>query len=422
MNVFSLSDLLLFLVLLSFRKVKGKSVVNHDSISCDDTTSQKNIIDWVRSNGGYFSSKQEFRRAVPGDPSSFFGIFTTDDIVEGELLTSVPWKCIINESDNSDELNLYFHCASKRKLISEMRKGDKSFYEPYTKYLLNQPRGKIPSDWSNAGKRLLEGVILGYDMLPPANSIHLLRLWKDWCNVEDDDFKDQLAQQAMIEYHTRGDDAVLIPLYDLHNHAQNMAVNVLVQVESGVKQNVVAKRSIRKGEQIGFSYNKSPHVDASDHKYYGTPEFLRDYGFIEPMPQRWWIKKIGFDVEERNHNTDDDDTGVKITWLCKPTPENETYLKDQLARLMTDVQPKLNKIKEVSGVGSCNNKQSVNCSSEPNVPPQSELVVILQYFDTLTTVISAALQSFSNLEESLDDCCNDDYDYDYDDDDIPIIV
>ena len=131
-----------------------------------------------------------------------------------------------------------------------MRKSNKSFYKPYTKYLLNQPQGKIPSDWSNAGKRLLEGVILGYDMLPPANSIHLLRLWKDWCNVEDDDFKDPLAQQAMIEYHTRADDAVLIPLYDLHNHAQNMAVNVLVQVESGVKQNVVAKQSIQKGEQI----------------------------------------------------------------------------------------------------------------------------------------------------------------------------
>ena len=174
-------------------------------------------------------------------------------------------------------------------------------------------------------------------------------------------------------------------------------------------------KAFKKVNKFGFSYNKSPHVDASDHKYYGTSEFLRDYGFIEPMPQRWWIKKIGFDVEEINHNTDNDDTSVKITWLCKPTLENETYLKDQLARLMTDVQPKLNKIREVSGVGSCNNKQSMNCSSEPNVPPQSELVVILQYFNTLTTVISAALQSFSNLEvELLDECCSDDDDYDYD--------
>jgi len=417
----SLPFLSSFHLLAGLCKANQSRAVDRDAhSSCDDTTSQKNIIDWVRSNGGYFSSKQEFRRAVPGDSSSFFGIFATEDIVEGELLTSVPWKCVISaedEEDDEDESNPYFFCASKRRLLSEMRMGDRSFYGPYITYLLNQPRGKIPSDWSNAGKHLLEDVILGYDMLSPIDSIHLLQLWKGWCDVEDDDFKDPLTQQAMIEYHTRADDAVLIPLYDLYNNFQGDRVNSLVQVTFGEKQDVVAKRNIRKGEELGYSYSQSPHQEMFDQQYYSTPEFLRDYGFVETLlPQRWWFGEIGFDVEEGNS---DDDGDVKITWLSEPTPKDAAFLKDQLVRLVVAVEPYLEEIeRKATDHLECEEDISKICSNKLDIPPQSEIVIIRQYFDALRAAILAAQESYLNGWVS----SHDDYKHDdeSDDDGIPI--
>ena len=72
--------------------------------------------------GGYFNPKQEFRRASP----HHFGVFASQDISEGEMLISVPWKCILTA--DTDELNNDIFCDSTHYIIEETNKGNDSFY------------------------------------------------------------------------------------------------------------------------------------------------------------------------------------------------------------------------------------------------------------------------------------------------------
>lgn len=370
------------LALLLFAPRLGKAQ------TCDDTSSQQSIIDWVRSNGGHFSTKQEFRRATD-DSSSYFGIFATQDIEKGELLTSVPWKCVITAQDdeNVDDARWwlgaedhagYFFCDSTRLLVEEMKKGAESFYYPYTKYLIGQPRGKIPSDWSDAGKDLLEEV-LGYDMLPPEDAVGLIELWKQTCLVKGE--SDPLEEKAFIEYHARSDDNVLIPLYDLHNHAQGNKANILIKVSYGQSQDAIADRPIKKGEQLCFSYNLSPHVP---HSYYGTSDFLRDYGFVEPFPQQWGFldKEIRFTLQE------DENGKTRVTWRSTPSPGHGKFLREQLGRLRDVVQPHLKQIEK-----EATNPAKSATRENWSIPTLNELATIRQYFDALKLAISAALEA-----------------------------
>lgn len=354
------------------------------SINLDDTVLQQGIIDWVKASGGHFSPKQQFRRAIPGDPSSYFGIFATEDIKEGELLTSVPWSCVIirsnDESDESDDEQGELYCSSYRLLMKEIRKGDKSFFAPYTSYLLKQPRGKLPSDWTEAGKSVLKEVI--GDSLPPKDPVGLLDSWKRQCTSNDGD--DPLEQLAFLEHHLRADDKILVPLYDLYNHANGERDSAKVIVSNGNKQDVYASRDIKKGEQICFSYELTSHMGGPSHvrwsyKHYGTAEFLRDYGFVESLPQRWIFpdQKTSFELAENESGE-----RIKLKWIQGP-PKHFSFFKRQLERLLKDVQPKLEQLEE----------QATKEASNKSLPRPYELAVIRQYFDALQTAISAAIET-----------------------------
>ena len=119
--------------------------------SKDDITLQLNVIDWVVENGGYFNPKQEIRRIFPGGP---FGIFATSRIEKGELIASVPWKCVMTAG--TDDFETFVHCGTTQFIIDEMHKGDASFFAPYTAYLLSAPPVNIPSMWSDDAKNLLK--------------------------------------------------------------------------------------------------------------------------------------------------------------------------------------------------------------------------------------------------------------------------
>mmetsp|Transcript_32049 Transcript_32049/g.73726 ORF Transcript_32049/g.73726 Transcript_32049/m.73726 type:complete len:1237 (-) Transcript_32049:124-3834(-) len=351
--------------------------------SCDDTTPQQKIIQWTVSNGGYFSSKQEFRRAIPGDPSSIFGIFAKEDIKKGELLTSVPWKCIIHspfevlDRGYTTDKNEYFDCTSTSFLIDEMKKGNTSFFEPYITYMLDQPRGKIPSDWSDAGKNLLE-MVIGYDMLPPQDAVGLVDVWKKLCHVEGND---PLETQMMVEYYARCDDNILVPVYDLYNHANGYRKNGIYTTTWGIKQDFFAFRDIQKGEEINHSYSQNDNQDEDTQENYDTPQFLRDYGFVEPFPQRWSFDegKVRFDL-----NVSDDVS--QVTWRGeKPDFESVKFMQEQLWRLLDKVEPRLEAIEEIVE----------NQEHEGNtVPPPSEVATIRQYFDALYNALEAAVDIF----------------------------
>lgn len=372
----------------------------------ETNSAQQIIIDWVRENGGYFSNKQEFRRAIPGDATSHFGIFAKDDIQRGEVLTRVPWKCVITQEDKEEDSqqNPYFFCGSTRMLIDEMRKGEESFFAPYTAYLRSQPRGKIPSDWSDVGKDLLKQV-LGGDKLPPDDVTDLGGLWQQLCYQGAP--IDDLAQQALMEFHARADDNFLVPLYDLYNHAQDEKSNASVGVFTSEKQEVRATRSISRGEEIAFSYNMAQHQDSWTKNFYGTPEFLRDYGFVEPFPQRWMFDEIRFRFEL----TKDDNGAIKLTWLSGPDTRYFDFMREQLERLRSSVKPILEEIEKKAEAGEAAGEKS------SDIPRPTELKTIRQYFDALNIAMETAIQAEHEVVETDDDDDeDDDYDYDVDDD------
>eukprot|EP00588_Corethron_pennatum_P026371 CAMPEP_0194338808 /NCGR_PEP_ID=MMETSP0171-20130528/80849_1 /TAXON_ID=218684 /ORGANISM="Corethron pennatum, Strain L29A3" /LENGTH=159 /DNA_ID=CAMNT_0039103093 /DNA_START=206 /DNA_END=682 /DNA_ORIENTATION=+ len=131
--------------------------------TCDDTTLQHEVVAWVVAHGGSFHPHQEFRRRVPGDPASPFGVFASAEIEEGALLARVPWRCVLTDPDGggpfvTEYIQGYrdFYCEAGRYVAAEMRAGAGSFFAPYTAYLMAQEsEGGIPSSWSAAGRSLL---------------------------------------------------------------------------------------------------------------------------------------------------------------------------------------------------------------------------------------------------------------------------
>ena len=51
----------------------------------------------------------------------------------------------------------YWDCDGVNELHRQLQLGEDSFYAPYIRYLLNQPRGRLPQDWTENGLRLLDG-------------------------------------------------------------------------------------------------------------------------------------------------------------------------------------------------------------------------------------------------------------------------
>jgi len=183
------------------------------------------VVDWVVSNGGYFSSKLEIREMTPNDPTSALGVFAKQDIGAHEKLLVVPRSLYIALSnplpiDSSDDAWYYYtnYCELSKKLKTEMEKGDASEYAPYIRYLKKQKPGQLPAAWSQAGKDLLRTV------LPPNHD------GVDWIDkrfrnnncIGDDNPLEEHAVALTIQ---RGFDNALIPIWDMVNH-KNGHVNV----------------------------------------------------------------------------------------------------------------------------------------------------------------------------------------------------
>lgn len=218
----------------------------------DSTVAIQNaLVDWIRTEGGYFHPKQEFRRQDPSDASSPYGIFATETIEQGEILTSVPWKCVLTAGTDMFDTNL--HCHSIQKMMDEMKKvqnKEESAYGPYVEYLLQRPPVDIPSTWSQEGRELLDKIV-NHERLPPEYPSGWLEDWHDECHGTDDAFQVQAAMLLV----TRGDDDMMIPIYDLYNHRNGKWHNTRNNVEEDVKHEISASRTIFKGEQIYNSYN-----------------------------------------------------------------------------------------------------------------------------------------------------------------------
>jgi len=352
----------------------------------EDTSLPQGVVDWIRKHGGYFNRKQEFRREKPADSSLLFGIFAKSKIAKGEKLLSVPWELVMTAGTDEDDGT--FYCGTSHLIAEEIKLGDKSFFGPYVKYLSAAPPVNIPSTWSIKGKNLLRHVIQN-GRVPPKRLVAWVDDWKEDCNINDN--IDPVELQAAMQLVTRGDDDMLTPVYDMYNHRNGKWFNAQSYLKVEHKHDIVAYRNIQKGEQIYISYNQCANC-FNRHYNFGTPEILRDYGFVEPYPQRWVFhsQEIAFDIVEKKSGD------LELYWLdgrldphfdewFEVTEAGINFLKSQLRRLKTlnetVMQPVLEEM--VSG---------------EELVPRSEMDTIMNYYNALTTAIEMAVESSKTYE------------------------
>lgn len=347
-------------------------------------------IDWIRSNGGYFNEKLEVRDIDPSNPVGNLGVFAKADIEPHERLLEVPHSCYIalwdeavpvNDEDSDDLEPFYTNiCALFQKLKGEWQLGDKSKYAPFIRYLKAQKRGQLPATWSTAGKDVVRAIfppdIDGVDWID--------KNYKGRCISKDDPLEEHILAMVI----QRGYDQALIPGWDLFNH-RNGHVNTENDSQwASDRLRVRAKRKIHQGEELYASYDMC--VDCQFvWWYWGTPEILRDFGFVEDYKRRWVFDEdeIFFEIDQK-----EDENGsqkIVVEWDTADTEEDEAYgiPDDEEIRILRKELTRLHALKETH-------------LKEQRSVPDREWNTILQFYQASVEGISKAVEAAESLRDN----------------------
>jgi hypothetical protein len=271
------------------------------------------LLKWLNDEGGYFNPKVEMRRLDPSDPKSFFGMFVKEDIPMNELLFRIPRSMILDSREEDPDL-FPLSCGTVHNLKEQLTLKDKSKYAPYINYLIDtQPPGVIPSGWSESAQSLFEQVLgasegdIDVQLLLGGNPFLWLDEWYETC----DGSQDPLDKYAALLVIQRCWDDILIPILDLMSHRNGKWLNIVHSdvFDKSHEIEVRAKRNIQKNEQLYSTYNRCESCGARENMY-GTPDILRDYGFVEQMPQSYFLYPLNFGF--RLDYQDYDETGQPI--------------------------------------------------------------------------------------------------------------
>jgi hypothetical protein len=182
----------------------------------------RDLIDWIRDNGGVIDPRQEVRRERPGDPSSVRKVYATAEIPENTVLCNVPWKIILAPEDPEED-DLCETVRITRRELDRYRQGTSTF-APYMRVLdhLGQ-HVTLPEGWSAEGKQLLRKV-LGRDLPPPAVGSHLA-WYQEECGGDLADEAGVKAALLVIGHRSNGfftpdgdekSQEVMMPFFDLY--------------------------------------------------------------------------------------------------------------------------------------------------------------------------------------------------------------
>ncbi len=191
------------------------------------------------------------------------------------------------------------NCDALHEMYKQFKLGDKSKYAPYIHYLKNQPAGRIPSEWSKAGKDLLIQILdqnEEHEGLPPYDALDRYEFeWLGQCNGEDT----PLARAAYFQLISRDEDGLMVPFFDMHNHSNDpKQLNTIPAKpkKEGKPFTMRATRDIQPGEQIIISYNRChgcwfdiEYEDCETKSFGGTDFLFNQFGFVEDYPQNWYI-------------------------------------------------------------------------------------------------------------------------------------
>jgi hypothetical protein len=393
MRWFLRSSALLSLALSSATAVVVASQVKVSAEARDQQI--QDIIDWVSNDGGYFNDKLEIRRADSSDPKSYYGIFAKETIHPNERLMAIKRSSTIRHEDEDEQsLDLdteadYFRvrCGLTKKLIKELRLGAKSKYAPYINYLLGQDNGQIPATWSNTGKAMLRAITR-------EGSVNLDMT--DWIKL---DFEgkcirngDRFEIQAVALVGQRGYDSILVPLYDMANHSNDKAtINMENTSVHGDVVRVWASREIPAGQELFTTYDHCSDCTTVPDDW-GTPEILRDFGFVEPYPRKFQLglEELLFSVHENKQTKQ-----LEVTWLN----ENNESPDYEGIEWMKEYQRSL---KGILHGGVLEAKRSTI--------PHKEWAVIFEYLQALLSAVDSATETAVydlNSAKHDDDCDQD---------------
>ena len=243
------------------------------------------VLEWIRSQGGFINDKLEIRRMEANNISTPLGVFARADIQPKEPLIFVPHSCFIAlwddavEEDNEDEEDGWYYknlCGLGRLLAKELKLGSESRYGPYIRYLQAQRSGQIPATWSDAGKHWLRKILpTGSDMI-------------DWIKMHFDGTCNDVDEYTFALNAQRGYDSALIPAWDMFNHWNGRVNTENDPMYANDGQSVRASTHINGGDELYATYDECLDCRGGETwRYWGTPEILRDFGFVERYKQRW---------------------------------------------------------------------------------------------------------------------------------------
>jgi hypothetical protein len=293
-----------------------------------DEEHAQSLLKWLNEEGGYFNPKVEMRRLDPSDPSSVFGMFVNENVSNEELLFRIPRNMILNSGDETHPIiagtiNSPLTCSTARNLAEQLRLKDESKYAPYVNYLLDtQSPDTIPSAWSDSAQSLFERVLGNSEedidvlQLLGGDPFLWLEEWYESCNGSDDPI-DEYAALLVIQ---RSWDDMLIPILDMMSHRNGKWWNIKYSDVYDDSQDIEvrARRDIQKGEQLYSTYNKCDSCGRRTNMF-GTPDILRDYGFVEQMPQSYFLYPLhfGFRLDYKDYDENGEPVGdvVVTEWI-----------------------------------------------------------------------------------------------------------
>ena len=349
----------------------------------------RELVAWLEgAEGAVLHPGHEFRRGAGEDTGSetapSLGGYATETIEEGEIIVRVPWELMVTAGfEYGGELPPLV-CETAKNLAEQMRLGDASAYAPYTRFLSAQGRAALPSEWEPAAKNLFEEVLNDGAHPPYFWGSWIAQDWLQDCSGS----PDPQSVRAAMHVVQRAQDDLLVPVYDLYQHRNPPYYNTRAERLEGKAYVLRAARTIEKGEQIYLSHNMCNHCGARA-KVYGTPEIFRDYGFVEPYPQRWIFESRQFAFELREKEGGEGE--VEVIFLGEDTDalqaQTVAYLLHEVDRLA-----KLRKLEEDNAEVS-----------------REELEQIWQYGDALRDALQraarASIEANPSLLEEIGDTC-----------------
>lgn len=323
------------------------------------------LINWIRSLGGFVNPGLRVGPLDPDDASSPFGVFTNVSLLKGTVLLRVPWQVIVKPDVGNNDANERF-CSTVEVVERELSLGNQSVFAPYMRYVLaHNPVLEVPCLWSPVGRTLLQMVIGSGTRATDVGSVSApLQMILAYCG-----FLSPQEQATALRVYTRHTRELLIPLLDMMNHGNGHKHNIKMNLRHGKAMRVLASRDIEAGEEICDSYNDCTEC-GDRYEWYGTSEIFFDFGFLEPMPQVWhflWDLHIKLDGTASNHSEIHASSVGEVTLK----DENLAWTEREVDRL-NHVGPMLLKFH-----GSV---------------PQHEWSAILQYHSALSLALSKTVE------------------------------